>query len=402
LYKLAAEQGNPNAQAKLGLCYEEGRGVANDIKEAFKWYKYQWIQLSDLTMGDAIGSGAFQKGKWKQIPVALKILQANASENDRESFLREAKLMNSLQNPHVVPLLGVCKSPYILVMPLYPISLSKLLLRSEIKLEWPWRWRIAYEIAMGLNGLNGSAIFHRDIKSANILIDDESHAFIADFGLSKFVASKTTSAGGPKGTLQWMAPELLSGRDFDEKCEVFSYGVLLWELATRTEPYRINGIGSSEEFIMEFVKEGNRLVIPADACGSKNGEEKLAIPKDFIGLIEKCWHQDPLQRPSFKNIVDRIDHIAPFTKETVFNIFRLQQDISNETKSIGKWTVDDVCRWLAGVNFGEYGAQFTQHKIDGPSLLLLDQSDLEECFGGMSRIQRKNLLSKILELKSKF
>ncbi len=147
--------------------------------------------------------------------------------------------MESLRHPNIVMFLGAStKFPHLALVLEYCThkSLWSVLHNPKIALPWDKRKRIALEIARGMNYLHlfKPPIMHRDLKSLNILIDDSFTAKIADFGWTRVKAKEMTEK---IGTWQWMAPEVIDTRIYTEKADVYSYGIILWEIASRSPPY---------------------------------------------------------------------------------------------------------------------------------------------------------------------
>lgn len=151
--------------------------------------------------------------------------------------------MESLRHPNVVLFYGACvKYPNLGIVMEYceNKSLDILLANKSIDLPWDERKRIALEIATGMNYLHcfkPKPIIHRDLKSLNILIDECLRAKIGDFGWTRLKAEKMTKM---IGSHQWMAPEVITGEQYSEKADIFSYGIILWEIAAREKPYKSN------------------------------------------------------------------------------------------------------------------------------------------------------------------
>lgn len=154
--------------------------------------------------------------------------------------------MESLRHPNIVMFMGACtKLPNLAIVLEYCSrkSLWNLLQNHEIKLTWEDRRRLALEIAKGMNYLHSfpTPVLHRDLKrypvlsSLNILIDDGYRPKIADFGWTRLKADIMT---GKIGTYQWMAPEVIKSQKYTEMADVFSFGVILWEIAAREPPYK--------------------------------------------------------------------------------------------------------------------------------------------------------------------
>jgi mitogen-activated protein kinase kinase kinase 9 len=144
-------------------------------------------------------------------------------------------------------------------------------------LSWEDRRRIAYEIALGMNYLHSfsTPIIHRDLKSLNILLDSCFRAKIADFGWTRLKSDRMTNR---IGTFQWMAPEVIDGDMYTEKADIFSYGIILWEIAAREPPYKsIMGTKVS----IDVVKYDLRPDIPK------------ATPEAFAKLMKRCWVNSP-------------------------------------------------------------------------------------------------------------
>lgn len=148
--------------------------------------------------------------------------------------------MESLRHPNIVMFLGACtKFPNLAIVLEYcpNKSLWSLLQHDNIILSWNERKRLSLEIARGMNYLHcfPTPIIHRDLKSLNILIDEAFRAKIADFGWTRLKSDRMTNR---IGTFQWMAPEVINGEKYSEKADVFSYGIILWEIASREPPYK--------------------------------------------------------------------------------------------------------------------------------------------------------------------
>ncbi|MBA0593748.1 hypothetical protein Gorai_010680, partial [Gossypium raimondii] len=131
-------------------------------------------------------------------------------------------------------------------------------------------------------------IVHRDLKSPNLLVDRNWVVKVCDFGLSRMKHSTYLSSMSTAGTAEWMAPEVLRNEPSDEKCDVYSFGVILWELSTLQQPWK----GMNPMQVVGAVGfQHRRLDIPDD------------IDPAIAEIIRKCWHTDPKLRPTFAEIM---------------------------------------------------------------------------------------------------
>ncbi len=160
------------------------------------------------------------------------------------------------------------------------------------KIAWDFRKKIALDIAKGVYYLHTHKppILHRDLKSLNILLDNALTAKLADFGWTRVISKQMTSK---IGTYQWMAPEVINGFRYTEKADVFSFGIILWELATRKPPYY--GIDGTE-VSKRVANEGMRPKISDKEC-----------PGPLLDLMKRCWAKNPEDRPSFGEIIKELE-----------------------------------------------------------------------------------------------
>lgn len=206
-------------------------------------------------------------------------------------------MMESLRHPNIVLFMGACTQlPNLAIVLEYCAnkSLWNLLHNKKIQLNWRERRRIALGIAQGMSYLHSFPIpvLHRDLKSLNILIDDALIPKIADFGWTRLKSKKMTKK---IGTFQWMAPEVLTTQDYTEKADVFSFGIIMWEIATRKPPYKnISGITVA-----------NRVV--SNDLRPKIDEK---IPSQWAKLMVKCWQKNPDARPRFSEIISALNHMS--------------------------------------------------------------------------------------------
>jgi alpha-tubulin suppressor-like RCC1 family protein len=255
------------------------------------------INFSEIRFGNKISEGSYgivYKGKWKELKVAIKTLKKeHHKENTIKDFLNEVSALQCLRHPNIVMCMGAStKSPSTLALVLEYCpndSLWNLLHKHDLELKWKKRYEIALGIARGMNYLHSFPIpiIHRDLKSLNILFDAHLNPKISDFGWTRLMAEKMT---GKIGTFQWMAPEVISTKYYSEKADVYSFGIILWEIASRLPPYP-DKMGTQ---VIQEVVNNVRPVIPNDC------------PKQFAKLMKSCWAQDPNLRPSFKEIVHEL------------------------------------------------------------------------------------------------
>jgi len=257
------------------------------------------ILPEDLKLGKAISSGGFgtvYKGYHHGRKVAIKQLHAREmTENALLEFQREATIMMRLHSPSVVTLYGVTlNSPYYLVMEYMNGGSLYHLLQSNQDLNWKSRAKMALEIGQGLSFLHSRNILHRDLKSMNVLLDKLHRVKLGDFGLAR-VKQESSSQNTQRsmGTTSWMAPELFKRRaEYTKACDVYSLGMLLWELASRQIPF---ADAPDPGVIMTWVMQGNREAIP------------VGTPVWYSLLIQACWDAEPTKRPEIAEVVQQLE-----------------------------------------------------------------------------------------------
>ncbi|XP_018419020.1 PREDICTED: proto-oncogene tyrosine-protein kinase ROS [Nanorana parkeri] len=277
----------------------------------------------NLTLCDFLGSGAFgevYEGTAKEIlgpgtgtsKVAVKTLKSDATDNEKVDFLKEAHLMSQFHHSNILKLLGVClfNEPQYIILELMDGGdlLSYLrgarqntfyedpLLSSMDLLD------ISLDISRGCAYLERLHFVHRDLAARNCLVSVKEYnnptraVKIGDFGLARDVYKSDYYRKKGEGFLpvRWMAPESLIDGIFTNRSDVWSFGVLLWELFTLgQQPYQ----GYSNMEVLHYVRSGRRMD-PPDNC-----------PDDIWDLILKCWMQDPVKRPSFSRIHEQLEEL---------------------------------------------------------------------------------------------
>jgi len=170
----------------------------------------------------------------------------------------------------VILFLGACMKPphlslvteYMELGSLYSLIHSK---THKTKLHWKRRLKMLRDICRGLMCMHRLKIVHRDLKSANCLVNKYWTVKICDFGLSQIMSDSAMNDNSPAGTPEWMAPELIRNEPFTEKCDIFSFGVIMWELCTLSRPWE--GI-PPVQIVYSVANDGARLEIPEGPLGS--------------------------------------------------------------------------------------------------------------------------------------
>nr|XP_014349134.1 PREDICTED: mitogen-activated protein kinase kinase kinase 9 [Latimeria chalumnae] len=295
------------------------------------------IDFSELALEEIIGIGGFGKvyrAIWRGEEVAVKAARQDPDEDvcqTVENVRQEAKLFAMLRHPNIIALRGVClKEPNLCLIMEFARggSLNRVLSGKRIPPHILVNW--AVQIARGMNYLHDEAIvsiIHRDLKSSNTLIlekvenEDLNNKIlkITDFGLAR-EWHKTTKMSAA-GTYAWMAPEVIRSSMFSKSSDVWSYGVLLWELLTGEVPFRgIDGLAVAYGVAM------NKLALPIPST----------CPEPFTKLMEDCWNPDPHCRPSFASVLDQLTAIeeSGFFEMPQDSFHSLQEDWKLEIKEM--------------------------------------------------------------------
>jgi len=243
--------------------------------------------------------------------VALKKLEVPKGtssavlERTLSDFLSEAKMLRRVgHHPCINSMVGTFEFPLCLLMEycangnlFEAVSCDTWRVDKTGGIPWPLKRRMAHQIASGVHFLHTQepAILHRDLKSLNILLDDQWNAKVSDFGLSRFGATSVFDRmTGQCGTWMWMAPEVMTAMDgliYGPGVDVFSFAVVVWEIATQLIPF--DG-WQPPQVIAAVAHRGDRLPLPPVS---------VACPRPFLELIVRCWAQVPDHRPSFGEIV---------------------------------------------------------------------------------------------------
>lgn len=268
------------------------------------WKPCLEIDIKDLTYVEKItegGYGVVYLGKWRETQVAIKEIKMEYVTQDKlDEFLTECSTMEMVRHPNITLFLGACtKAPKICLVLEYCEmgSLWTLLHFTKTELPWKLRKQMALDVARSVNYLHcfPTPLLHRDLKSLNVLLDNNLTAKLADFGWARI---KETVMTGRIGTYQWMAPEVIASSRYTEKADVYSFGIIMWEIAARKPPYY--GIDVSEV--------AHRVVHQNYRPPIKDGD----APYSWIGLMKRCWQRDSSKRPSFQQIMNELNAIKEY------------------------------------------------------------------------------------------
>ncbi|XP_004393995.1 PREDICTED: mitogen-activated protein kinase kinase kinase 11 isoform X2 [Odobenus rosmarus divergens] len=284
--------------------------------------------FQELRLEEVIGIGGFGKvyrGSWRGELVAVKAARQDPDEDisvTAESVRQEARLFAMLAHPNIIALKAVClEEPNLCLVMEYAAGgpLSRALAGRRVPPHVLVNW--AVQIARGMHYLHCEAlvpVIHRDLKSNNILLlqpiegDDMDHKTlkITDFGLAR-EWHKTTQMSAA-GTYAWMAPEVIKASTFSKGSDVWSFGVLLWELLTGEVPYR--GIDC---LAVAYGVAVNKLTLPIPST----------CPEPFAQLMADCWAQDPHRRPDFASILQQLEALeAQVLREMPRDSFHSMQE----------------------------------------------------------------------------
>ncbi|KAF6983122.1 hypothetical protein CFC21_001401 [Triticum aestivum] len=275
------------------------------------------ILWEDLVIDERIGIGSYGEvyhADWNGTEVAVKkFLDQEFYGDALEEFRCEVRIMRRLRHPNIVLFMGaVTRPPHLSIVSEYLPrgSLYKIIHRPNCQIDEKRRIKMALDVARGMNCLHTSVptIVHRDLKSPNLLVDDNWTVKVCDFGLSRLKHSTFLSSKSTAGTPEWMAPEVLRNEQSNEKCDIYSFGVILWELATLRKPWH-----------------GMNQMQVVGAVGFQ--DRRLDIPKEVdpivASIIRDCWQKDPNLRPSFIQLTSYLKTlqrlVIPSHQETASN-----------------------------------------------------------------------------------
>uniref|UniRef100_G3QC84 Fibroblast growth factor receptor 4 n=1 Tax=Gasterosteus aculeatus aculeatus TaxID=481459 RepID=G3QC84_GASAC len=291
-------------------------------------YDPDWeFPRENLTLGKPLGEGCFGQvvradayGINKDSPdpastVAVKMLKDDATDKDLADLISEMELMKVMdKHKNIINLLGVCTQDgplYVLVEYASKGSLREYLRARrppgtdytfdmtkvpEEQLTFKDLLSCAYQVARGMEYLASKRCIHRDLAARNVLVTEDNVMKIADFGLARGVHQidyykKTTNGRLP---VKWMAPEALFDRVYTHQSDVWSFGVLMWEIFTLGgSPYP----GIPVEELFKLLKEGHRMDKPSNCT------------HELYMMMRECWHAVPTQRPTFKQLVEELDKV---------------------------------------------------------------------------------------------
>ncbi|XP_027356919.1 serine/threonine-protein kinase STY46-like [Abrus precatorius] len=272
------------------------------------WY----INPSEIELEEKIGQGTtadIHKGTWRGFDVAVKCMAPEffrTNTNGVVFFAQELETLAKQRHRFVLHLMGACLEPphHAWVVTEYLNTTLKEWLhgpgkrpKTRIVPLPPLKDRVmsALEIAQAMQYLHEQKpkVIHRDLKPSNIFLDDAMHVRVADFGHARFLGDDEMALTGETGTYVYMAPEVIRCEPYNEKCDVYSFGVILNELLTGKYPYIETEFGPAK-IAMEVVEGKLRPMLPSRDDGDQLGE--------LVDLVCLCWDGTPSTRPSFATI----------------------------------------------------------------------------------------------------
>mmetsp|Transcript_31484 Transcript_31484/g.88338 ORF Transcript_31484/g.88338 Transcript_31484/m.88338 type:complete len:826 (+) Transcript_31484:132-2609(+) len=250
------------------------------------------ITWSDLDVLGEIGVGAFamvHEAKLSGERVAVKKVKDDVKDA-LSQLQNEVEIMSKLRSDYIIEMYGASFRPgqTIMVMEFMPRgSLFDILSNTEERLSWKMKWKLAVDAALGLHYIHSCKppIVHRDLKTGNYLVSQGWRVKLCDFGLAIPVVPPPPAINC--GTVRWTAPEINDSQVYTTKSDVYSYAIILWEIASREIPWK----EETNDSTIKRVARGDRPDIPSDT------------PLPFEMIMRDCWEQEPEKRLDFGTIV---------------------------------------------------------------------------------------------------
>ncbi|KAM8719366.1 hypothetical protein ACLKA7_011995 [Drosophila subpalustris] len=258
-----------------------------------------YVDFSEVTLGEKVGHGSYGvvcKAMWRNKLVAVKEFFASAEQKDIE---KEVKQLSRVKHPNIIALHGISsyqQATYLIMEYAEGGSLHNFLhgkVKPAYSLAHAMSWaRQCAEGVAHLHGMSPKPLIHRDLKPLNLLLTNKGRNLkICDFGT---VADKSTMMTNNRGSAAWMAPEVFEGSKYTEKCDIFSWAIVLWEVLSRKQPFK--DIDNAYTIQWKIYK-GERPPL-LDNC-----------PKHIEQLMTACWKTAPEDRPSMQYIVGKMNEI---------------------------------------------------------------------------------------------
>ena len=249
-------------------------------------------------------SGDVYKGLYRSKHVAIKVLKEMTEDKERDEFKKEFKILSAVHDPGIVYFYGASFKPKLCMVMEYCArgSLYHVLKEESLDLSWERALQMAKESTGGLNALhtNDPQILHRDLKSLNLLVTEDWHVKVADFGLSRFdIAEALETLKQMRGTFAYCSPESYYGAKYTLRSDIYSLGIIFWELFNRVikkqyeQPYsEYKSINFDFQIIIQAAKDNLRPTTHANC------------PTILADLIKACVHKDNDARPNCDEILE--------------------------------------------------------------------------------------------------
>lgn len=259
-----------------------------------------------LKIGEKVASGScgdLYRGIYLGQDVAVKILRSeHLTEASEDEFAQEVAILKEVQHENVVRFIGACtKSPDLCIVTEYMPggSLYNYLHKNKRTLKLSEVLNFAIDVSKGMEYLHCNGIIHRDLKSANLLMNTGQVIKVTDFGVARFLHQEGVMTA-ETGTYRWMAPEVINHQPYDQKADVFSFAIVLWELVTARVPY--DNMTPLQAAL--GVRKGLRPEIPRN------------IHPRLWELMLSCWDMAPNKRPPFSVIREELEDLLKNVQET--------------------------------------------------------------------------------------
>ncbi|XP_052793363.1 tyrosine-protein kinase CSK-like isoform X2 [Mya arenaria] len=259
------------------------------------------LSYKELTIGELVGKGEFgdvHKGLFKGGPVAIKKLKDD--NRAAQAFLQEASLMTTVRHPNLVSLIGIVQDDTIYLVLEYMGKgnlVEYLRSRGRSVITKNDQINFATDTANGMTYLETRKLVHRDLAARNVLVNDEGTAKVSDFGLANRIDYNPAQVGG-KFPIKWTAPESLRDNKFTSKSDMWSFGILLWEIYSFGRvPYPRIPLAD----VVMHVERGYRMEAP-EGC-----------PPEIYTIMTDAWKKDPKERPTFATVQKRLQELQAQT-----------------------------------------------------------------------------------------